>query len=290
MIGITVVKLGCESVKRLTFCELFYYYNALKLIEKLTMKQELPRYKRILEYLDEYDVANINSLSKLFSVSHMSIRRDLKLLQEKGLIKVSYGGEIKRSFLNGTPLYNIKQNRFSEGKKKVGKIATGLLQPGMVIFIDAGTTMREFALNINVPITVITPDLHVALELSSHPEVNTIICPGEIQASSAAIYNSQSMKYLSEQVIDLAFIGADGFNLEDGALTTSQIKADCKWMALTRSIQSVLLVDSSKLGLRCRFKICDLSRFNYLITEKQFPSNFEKQLLKQDIKYMFEVV
>lgn len=47
------------------------------------MNQDSPRYKRILEYLDEYDVATINSLTNLFSVSHMSIRRDLKLLQEK---------------------------------------------------------------------------------------------------------------------------------------------------------------------------------------------------------------
>ncbi|WP_294614868.1 DeoR/GlpR family DNA-binding transcription regulator [uncultured Gilliamella sp.] len=252
------------------------------------MNQDSPRYKRILEYLDEYDVATINSLTNLFSVSHMSIRRDLKLLQEKGLVKVSYGGEIKRSFLNGTPLYNVKQSRFSEGKKLVGKIAASLLQPGMVIFIDAGTTMREFALNINVPVTVITLDLHAAIELTHRPEVNTIICPGEIQVSSVAAYNTQAMKYLSEQVIDLAFIGADGFNLEDGALTTTQIKADCKWMAVSRAIQSVLLVDSSKLGLRCRFKICDLNRFNYLITEKKFPDNFEKNLIKQDIKYIYE--
>ena len=157
---------------------------------------------------------------------------------------------------------SIKQNRFSEGKKRVGKIAVSLLQPGMVIFIDAGTTMREFALNINVPITVITLDLHVALELSARPEVNTIICPGEIQTTNASAYNTQAMKYLSEQVIDLAFIGADGFNLEDGALTTTQIKADCKWMALSRSIQSVLLVDSSKLGLRCRFKDRKSTRLN----------------------------
>ncbi|MWN05441.1 DeoR/GlpR family DNA-binding transcription regulator [Gilliamella sp. Pas-s95] len=251
------------------------------------MNQELPRYKRILEYLDEYDVATINLLSNLFSVSHMSIRRDLKILQEKGLVRVSYGGEIKRSFLNGTPLYNVKQSRFSESKKKVGKIAAGLLQPGMVIFIDAGTTMREFALNINVPITAITPDLHIAIELTHRPEINTIICPGEVQNSIVATYNTQTMKYLSEQVIDLAFIGADGFNFEDGALTTTQIKADCKWMAVSRSIQSALLVDSSKLGLRCRFKICDLNRFNYLITEKKFPESFEKKLVNQDIKFIY---
>jgi len=251
------------------------------------MIQELPRYKRILEYLDKYDCATINSLSNLFLVSHMSIRRDLKYLQEKGLVKVAYGGEIKRRFLNLTPLYKTKQSRFSEGKKRIGQVATSLLQPEMVIFIDGGTTMREFSVNINIPITVITPDLQVAIELSRRPEVKTLICPGEIQANSFATYNTQTMKYLSEQVIDLAFIGADGFSPEDGALTTSQVKADCKWMAISRAIQSALLVDSSKLGLRCRYKITGLERFSYILTEKKLAENMEKTLIEQDIKLIY---
>ncbi|WP_392561271.1 DeoR/GlpR family DNA-binding transcription regulator [Orbus sturtevantii] len=251
------------------------------------MIQELPRYKRILEYLDKYDFATINSLSNLFSVSHMSVRRDLKYLQEKGLVNVSYGGQIKRSFLALTPLYDDKQSRFSESKKRIGQIAMSLLQPGMVIFIDGGTTMREFSININIPLIVITPDLHVAIELSHRTEVKTLICPGEIQASSLAAYNTQTMKYLSEQVIDLAFIGADGFSLDDGALTTNQIKADCKWMAISRAVQSALLVDSSKNGLRCRYKIAGLDCFNYIVTEKKLTEKMEKTLIRQDTKLIY---
>jgi DeoR/GlpR family transcriptional regulator of sugar metabolism len=251
------------------------------------MKQELPRYKRILKYLDKYDTATINLLSNLFSVSHMTIRRDLKRLQEKGLIKVSYGGEIKRGFLSGTPLYDEKQSLFSENKKYIGQLAGELLQPDMTVFIDGGTTLREFSRNINVPLTVITPDLHIAIELANRPEIKTLICPGEIQSSSVAAYNTQTMKYLSEQVIDFAFIGADGFSLEDGALTTNQVKADCKWMAISRSIQSALLVDDSKLGLRCRFKIGALERFNYLVTNTKLPEKMAKTLEQHDIKLIY---
>ncbi|WP_392558523.1 DeoR/GlpR family DNA-binding transcription regulator [Orbus mooreae] len=251
------------------------------------MEENIPRYKQILEHLDKYDSTTINLLSNLFSVSHMSIRRDLKRLQDKGLVKVAYGGEVKRSFLSGTPKYNMKQSRCSEGKKIIGKLATELLEPGMVIFIDGGTTMREFSLNITVPLTVITPDLYVAVELAQKTEVKTIICPGEIQSHGMATYNSQTMKYLSEQVIDLAFIGADGFSFEDGALTTNQVKADCKWMAISRSIQSVLLVDNSKLGLRCRYKICSLEKFNYIISEKRLPEEMVKTLNNQEVKLLY---
>lgn len=251
------------------------------------MEDNVPRYKQILEHLDKYDSTTINSLANLFAVSHMSIRRDLKRLQDKGLIKVAYGGEVKRSFLSGTPKYNMKQSRCSESKKIIGKLAVELLQPGMVIFIDGGTTMREFSVNITVPLTVITPDLYVAVELAQKTAVKTIICPGEVQSHGMATYNSQTMKYLSEQVIDLTFIGADGFNLQDGALTTNQVKADCKWMAISRSIQSVLLVDSSKLGLRCRYNIQPLEKFNYIITEKKLPEEMEKKLSIQDVKLIY---
>lgn len=242
-----------------------------------------PRYQRILTFLDEYGSSTITNLSLILHVSHMSIRRDLKSLQEKGLVKVLYGGEVKRNFLSGTPLYDLKQTRFAENKKVIGELAYQLLVPGSVIFLDGGTTTREFAMTINMPLTVITLDLCIAMELNDKPEVTVIFCPGEIKSKTRASYNTETVRYLSGHVIDMAFIGADCFSLEDGALTTSQEKADCKWMAISRAIQSALLVDTSKLNLRSRFKITELNQFDYIITEQPLPTPFQTQLHSSEV-------
>ncbi|GKX56578.1 DeoR family transcriptional regulator [Leminorella grimontii] len=232
---------------------------------------DVPRYKKILNILDNYDSCSINDLARLLAVSHMSIRRDLKQLQERGLVQLAYGGLVKKRFLDHSPGYDVKEGRCFESKRIIGQRACELLQPDMVVFMDGGTTVREMIPYIQLPITVITLDLSIAMALNSKPEVKLILCPGEVIPRSRACYNSETVRYLSERITDIAFIGADGYSEEYGALTTSQIKADCKWMAIRRSVQPVLLVDESKLNIRCRYKIADLSTFHRVITDGAQP-------------------
>lgn len=233
---------------------------------------ETPRYKKILEILDQYDTCQINDLARILSVSHMSIRRDLKLLSQRGLVKLAYGGQVTKNFIDKSPLYNIKESRFTECKRLIGKRACELLQPGMTIFMDGGTTVRAMAQYIDTPVSVITLDLSIALLLNEKPEVTVILCPGEVLPKSRACYNSETMRYLSERITDMAFIGADGFSTEYGAMTTSQIKADCKWMAINRTVQPALLVDHSKANVRCRYKIADLTQFSHIICDEALDS------------------
>lgn len=236
---------------------------------------DVPRCRKILNILDNYDSCTINDLARLLSVSHMSIRRDLKQLQERGLVHLSYGGMVKKRFLDQSLGYDIKETRSSESKKIIGQRACDLLQPDMVVFMDGGTTVREMIPYIQQPITVITLDLSIAMALNSKPEVKLILCPGEVIPRSRACYNSETIRYLSERITDIAFIGADGYSSEFGALTTSQIKADCKWMAIRRSIQPVLLVDESKLNILCRYKIADMSTFHQVITDGEQSERYQ---------------
>ncbi len=108
---------------------------------------------------------------------------------------------------NQSPIYGIKELRNTENKKIIGKLACELLQPGMVVFMDGGTTVREMVEWINVPISVITLDLSIALLLNEKPEVKVILCPGEVLSKSRACYNSETIRYLSERITDMAFIG-----------------------------------------------------------------------------------
>jgi DeoR family fructose operon transcriptional repressor len=243
---------------------------------------EMPRYKKILEFLENHDACMINDLANIMSVSHMTIRRDLKQLEEKGLVQLVYGGQVKKRFLDQSPIYDIKETRNLEGKKIIGRSACELLQPDMVIFMDGGTTIREMISFMHVPISVITLDLSIAMLLNTKPEVKVILCPGEVLPKNRACYNSETVRYLSERITDLAFIGADGFSQKYGALTTTQIKADCKWMAIQRSMQTALLVDSSKNNILCRYKIADLSQFNYVISDQELTASTSSDLLNKD--------
>ena len=242
------------------------------------------RYQQILVLLEQNEQCQIDELAKYFSVSHMTIRRDIKKLQEKGLIYVSYGGWLKRRFVPYSPQYTLKDKHNPLSKQVIGQLASQLLRPNTVIFLDGGTTVRSMIPFIKVPLTVITLDLTSAMLLNDNTLIKLILCPGEMPPKSRVCYNSESIKYLFQQVIDMAFISADGFSLNDGALTTSQVKADCKWMAMQRALQSVLMIDTSKRNQRCRHKIADLNQFAYLVSEKALTREEQKQLARQHVQ------
>ncbi|WP_434642881.1 DeoR/GlpR family DNA-binding transcription regulator [Klebsiella sp. I138] len=231
----------------------------------MTRYSKAQRVHRIIEMLDVNHSTTINLLAEYFTVSHMTIRRDIEELQKIGQVKVIFGGQVIRGFINESPDYKNKAQHNITGKKEIALQAYKLLRPGDIVFMDGGTTVKQLAWLIDIPLTVITNDISTAYILNDRTSVKLIICPGELVRESRSVYCSETLRYLSEHYTDLAFIGADGFDESYGAMTTTQSKADCKWMAISRAAKSVLLVDESKRKVFCHYKIADLAEFNQVI-------------------------
>lgn len=225
------------------------------------------RVNRIIERVGRENNVTIGELADYFSVSHMTIRRDIDELQKQGLIKVVFGGKIVKNFIENSPSYSNKARENTDNKKRIALKAYHCLQPGQVIFMDGGTTIKELALLIDIPLTILTNDISTASILNEIESVKVILCPGELVRESLAAYSTETLRFLSDCSCDIAFIGADGFSKEYGAMTTSQAKADCKWMAAHRAAKSVLMLDHTKENVFCNYKIADLDFFSEVITD-----------------------
>ncbi|EBE3721527.1 DeoR/GlpR transcriptional regulator [Salmonella enterica] len=225
------------------------------------------RVNRIIEMVGQENNVTIRFLADYFSVSHMTIRRDVEDLQKEGLVKVIFGGQIVKNFIESSPEYSSKSRENTDYKKAVALKAYKLLLPQQTVFMDGGTTVKQLAGLIDFPLTVLTNDISTAGMLNENDAVRVILCPGEIVRESLSAYSSETLRFLSEHYFDIAFIGADGFSKEHGAMTTSQVKADCKWMAANRAARSVLLVDHSKQNVFCKYRIAELDFFSEIITD-----------------------
>ena len=103
------------------------------------------RKNEILKELNKMGKVKVMELVDQFNVSEETIRRDLMILEEKGLLKRVYGGAIKTVFEFEEPPFTQRTTVNQEAKVKVGKKAVELISNGDVIAIDVGTTMLEFA-------------------------------------------------------------------------------------------------------------------------------------------------
>lgn len=225
------------------------------------------RVKRIIKRVSRESHVTISELADHFSVSHMTIRRDIEELQKQGMIKVVFGGKIVKNFIETSPPYNNKARENTAYKKNVALKAWHFLQPGQVVYMDGGTTIKELALRVDMPLTVLTNDISTASILNENQYVKVILCPGELVRESLSAYSTETLRFLSDHSCDIAFIGADGFSKEYGAMTTSQAKADCKWMAAHRAAKSILLLDHTKENVFCNYKIADLDFFSEVIID-----------------------
>lgn len=250
------------------------------------MKSITERHELILKKLKENGRVFIEELSDEMQVSGVTIRKDLKLLENKNLLFCTRGGgsisnpyKIERH-INEKELISVKE------KQQIARAALSLIEDNDSIIIGSGTTVFELARSLHPVkrITVITPALKVAMELSNRPNVEVLQLGGILRPNSSSVAGFFAENILAQISCGILFLGVDGIDLHFGLSITNLAETglDQKMIDATQSV--VIMADSSKFGQRGVGKICDLEQVQYIITDEGVPSETVKQLEEREIK------
>ena len=162
------------------------------------------RQKLILEYLRQKETVLSSALAKEFGVTLMTIGRDLKQLEEKGLLVRTHGGAMLPGFMEAETSYAKKKSSAIEVKRRLAAAALPFLHPGMTLFLDAGTTTYEIAEQLVSEkindLTVITNDLRIALLLYPSKELRTIMLGGRILRETGGVAGALAAEELASYV------------------------------------------------------------------------------------------
>jgi len=236
------------------------------------------RLKQIEIMLQKNGKVGTNQLCRLFNVSEMTIRRDLNLLAEQNAAIRSHGGAILPvdNILTERP-YDLRINHKLTEKRAIAREAIKLINDGDCVFFDSSTTTFSAAELITNEFSILatTDTLTTAIELNRRPNVKVISIGGELQKSSHSCSGYFSTKMLEEMHFDIAFLGFSGIS-KDGFLSTqSTNELALKRSVISRTSRSVVLVDSSKLGISEQYlQIAHLSNVDTLITDSRIEPAF----------------
>ena len=250
------------------------------------MKSITDRHQFILQKLSEKGKVSIPQLIDEMQVSGVTIRKDLKLLEEKKLLfRTRGGGSLDNPYAMERPI-NEKEFINSEEKKKIAKAALGLIGQNDSIIIASGTTVFELArqLHPDKRVIVITPALKVALELSNRPNVEVLQLGGLVHHSSASTAGSFAEKILEELYCGILFIGVDGIDLEHGLTITNIVETSLNQKMIGLAQTVAVLADSSKFDRRGLGKICNLDQIDYIITDDKVSRETVAKIEKAGIK------
>lgn len=229
------------------------------------------RMKLILEELDRKGIVKVVQLSKELNCSEVTIRSDIKKLEEQGLLQRTHGGAMKIGPEFNNRYSNDKVYINMEKKAAIARTAYEYIEDHDTIIIDDASTCLYLTKYIKEDpskrIVVVTNSLLVAGELSSEPHVNLFLVGGQVASASCATLGDIAISNLNEFYVDKAFIGAHGINFNVGITSIGSLQMQTKRAIIKSSKEVYVLADSSKFGGSYLSLICPLSKIHMIITD-----------------------
>jgi DeoR family transcriptional regulator, aga operon transcriptional repressor len=250
------------------------------------MKTITDRHQFILSKIRENGKVSIPQLIDEMQVSGVTIRKDLKLLEDKKLLfRTRGGGSVSNPYAIERAI-NEKEFIKSDEKKQIAKKALDLIGLNDSIIIGSGTTVFELARQLHPEkrIIVITPALKVSLELCDRPNVEILQLGGLVHQSSSSTAGSFAEKILDELSCGVLFLGVDGIDLKHGLSITNIVEASLNQRMISLAQTVVILADSSKFDRRGLGKICNLDQVDYIITDKGVSRATVAQIEKAGVR------
>jgi DeoR family glycerol-3-phosphate regulon repressor len=231
----------------------------------------LPTQRRqaILTQVREQAAVSAEELSRRFDVSVETIRRDLRRLQERGLLERVYGGATRPSGRSSEGSFAARSTRHTDRKRAIAALAASLVEPEETVVIDVGTTALEVARALPASFRgrVLTNSVPAAMELSERREVELLLCGGQVRFGDGACAGAHAEAFFAEFYADRAFLGSGGVHPEAGLTDYYPAEVVVRRTIIDHTAMTYVLADSSKLGEIAVHRVCLLDRFTAVLTD-----------------------
>jgi len=244
------------------------------------------RRKEILELIEISNVVSVADLCVRLDVSEMTIRRDLRMLANDGLLMRVHGGAISRRGRSYEPPYLMRSSSHVDLKQVIGVRAASLVHEGDSLAIDVGTTTLEVAKNLTglSNLTVLTSSLIILNLLADSPNIRLFASGGEIRPQERSMVGRIAASTFQEFQVDKAFIGIGGVHPEVGLSEYNLEDALVKQAIIQHAEQVIIVADSSKLMRTCFAVVAPTQAADIIVTDYEAPEEIIQVFKKMGVE------
>ena len=223
----------------------------------------------------------ISELSELFNVSSETIRKDLLFLEEKGVAKKGYGGAVVVNDLL-EPSFKEKSAKYRDEKVKIAKATLDYISDGMVVLLDAGSTVYTVAemLALKRNLTVFTNSPKSGQMLDDY-KIKTYLVGGEIRNNSNALVGGWAVRAVTEIKADIAILGTSGFADREGPCVENFEEAEVKKAMIKSANKVVVIGDSSKSKTRSMIEYAKWREMDVFVTDDRLDLAVYEQIKQE---------
>ena len=229
------------------------------------------RHQAILDLLNKYGSISNSDIQEKFGVSYESAKRDLRILEEKGLLKRTHGGALPvRQVATARPAnqtikdyLEIKKNYFLIAKK-----AIEMIEDNDVIFLSSTTICYFIAQNFpyDKRARVVTNSIIIAEELRNKDNVSVILLGGEMDKKGNC-YDVFAINTVKKLRIDKSFICSAAISAEFGLSIQRSAAISFFNAVMDSSKKNIGLFPKEKIGFDSIVSICPADKLDILITD-----------------------
>ncbi|SFJ68431.1 transcriptional regulator, DeoR family [Paenibacillus sp. UNC496MF] len=251
------------------------------------------RKRQILELLNDAGKVHTSDLVNRLGVSSESVRRYLEELEDENRLKRVYGGAVKLTLAHEELSHTKREVLRAEEKRRIGRVAAGLVQDHDVIVIDDGSTCLQMIpfLVYKEHLTIVTNSisgLNLLLDYRNKDMFggDVIFVGGKMDSRHFRISGTIAEKFMNDIFVNKAFISIDGMMPEQGITSYDADRAILARKFMANSKQSIVLADSTKLDNGTMYKISDLAGIDTIICEAPHPESWADAIASSGIAWL----
>lgn len=236
------------------------------------------RRQAILELIRSSGAISLRELATAVDTSEVTVRRDIRALEQEGLIDRRRGGAVWPGGLSHEQSYRQKLGVASREKIAIASEAVSLVAEGDAIVVGAGSTTQQFARQLGrfADLTVVTNSLLVAQVLAqSRPEV--VLTGGSLRKATYALIGSGAEQSLAGVRVQRAFLSGNGLTAERGLSTPNMHSASVDRSIVASAQEVVVLADHTKIGVDTMFQTVPTHAITHLVTDDQADETMLKE-------------
>lgn len=240
------------------------------------------RHAKLLELVNVIGRIEVTLLSEKLKVSQVTIRKDLVLLEEKGLLKREHGFAV---MISSDDVSNRLAFNY-DVKSKIAIKASNIVKNGETVMIESGSCCALLAKELSTnkrDVTIITNSAFIASYIRKCPYVKVVLLGGDYQTESQVVVGPVTRKCVESFYVDKLFIGTDGFTEKAGFTGKNHMRAETVRSMAENAKKIIVLTEStkfSKQGVVTQFKTKEVA---ILVTDNKIPKETVNLLVQNNV-------
>ncbi len=213
---------------------------------------------------------DFTSLATEFAVSAMTIRRDIERLESQGIARRVLGGAIALGGKSVEPSFATRVADSAAEKAEIATAVADLLTPRETVILDSGSTVLAVAKAIRgrgLGLTVLTPSVLVAVELSEEPNTEVLLTGGKIRPGELSLIGAEAEDFFLRYNCDTYVMGIAGLDGRRGVSEYHREEGNVKQAAVRSADRIIVAADATKLGRVLLTNVASVSALSVVVTD-----------------------